>query len=49
MGGHFLSHKEGSHGFGLYRIDGIVAKYGGFLNRQTEEGVFATEIMLPLV
>ncbi len=49
VGGHFLSHKEGSHGFGLYRIDGIVAKYGGFLNRQTEEGVFATEIMLPLV
>lgn len=48
-GGRFLSRKTGSHGFGLYRIDSIVARYGGFLNRQTEEGVFATEIMLPLV
>lgn len=49
FGGHFLSRKEGSHGFGLTRIDSIVARYGGYLNRQTEEGVFATEIMLPLV
>lgn len=48
-GGHFLSHKEGSHGFGLTRMDNIVERYGGYLNRQTEEGVFATEIMLPLV
>lgn len=48
-GGRFLSNKEGNHGFGLYRIDNIVSKYGGYLNRQTEDGVFATEIMLPLV
>lgn len=47
--GHFLSAKTGSHGFGLLRIDSIVAKYHGYLNRQTEEGVFATEVMLPLV
>ena len=37
-----------SHGFGLMRIDRIVAKNGGYVNRQNEEGVFATEIMLPL-
>lgn len=37
-----------NHGFGLKRIDSIVAKYNGFINRQNEEGVFATEIMLPL-
>ena len=43
-GGH-----AGVHGFGLVRIDRIVSKYGGFLNRQDEEGVFATEVMLPLV
>ena len=43
-GGH-----AGVHGFGLVRIDQIVSKYGGFLNRQDEEGVFATEVMLPLV
>ncbi len=48
-GERFLSRKAGNHGFGLLRIDSIVAKYGGFLNRQTEEGVFATEITLPLV
>jgi len=44
----FLSGKEGNHGFGLVRIDSIVAKYRGYINRQTENGVFATEVMLPL-
>lgn len=47
-GSGFLSRKTGSHGFGLLRIDSIVDKYGGFLNRQTEDGVFATEVTLPL-
>ncbi len=37
-----------SHGFGLKRIDRIVAKYGGYINRQNEEGIFATEVLLPL-
>ena len=45
----FKSAKQGNHGFGLLRIDSIVAKYHGFINRQTENGVFATEVMLPLV
>lgn len=45
----YLSTKEKEgHGFGLMRVDKIVGKYGGFINRQSEEGVFATEIMLPL-
>lgn len=45
----YLSTKGGpNHGFGLMRIDRIVEKYGGYLNRQNEEGVFATEILLPL-
>lgn len=39
----------GVHGFGLARIDRIVSKYGGFLNRQDKEGVFETEVMLRLV
>lgn len=47
-GGQYLSTKRGNHGFGLMRIDRVVQKYDGFLNRQHEEGVFATEIMLPL-
>ena len=45
----YLSTKDSdSHGFGLLRVDRIVEKYAGYLNRQNEEGVFATEIMLPL-
>lgn len=45
----YLTTKNGSgHGFGLIRIDRIVEKYEGYINRQNEEGVFATEILLPL-
>ena len=35
------------HGFGLIRVERIVEKYGGFLDCQSEEGVFATEVLLP--
>lgn len=45
----FQSTKQGTHGFGLLRIDSIVEKYHGYLNRQSEKGVFATEVMIPLV
>lgn len=44
----YLSTKEGEHGYGLFRIDRIVKKYGGYVNRQNEEGVFATEILMPI-
>lgn len=44
----YLSSKAGVHGFGMLRIDSIVSKYKGYINRQNEKGVFATEIMLPL-
>ncbi len=45
----FLSTKnQANHGFGLVRIDKISEKYGGFVDRQNEPGVFATELMLPL-
>lgn len=48
-GGRYLSSKtSGTHGFGLQRVDRIAEKYGGYVNRQSEEGVFATEILLPL-
>ena len=40
--------ESNSHGFGLIRVDNIVNKYKGYINRQNEEGVFATEVMLPL-
>lgn len=38
----------GNHGFGLLRVDRIAEKNGGYVNRQNEPGVFATEVMLPL-
>lgn len=44
----YLSSKGANHGFGLMRVDKIVGKYNGHLNRQHEEGIFATEVMLPL-
>lgn len=50
IAGHYLSIKqsEGEHGYGIFRIDRVAKKYGGYVNRQNEEGVFATEIMVPL-
>lgn len=47
-GERYLTTKNGNHGFGLMRIDRVVKKYNGYINRQHEEGIFATEIMLPL-
>ncbi|MFT8390203.1 MAG: GHKL domain-containing protein [Sporolactobacillus sp.] len=44
----YHSTKGSGHGFGLRRIDATVRKYNGYVNRQNEPGVFATEIMLPL-
>ena len=44
----YISSKRGNHGHGLKRIDRVVEKYGGYVNRQNEPGVFATEILLPL-
>ncbi|MCI8265938.1 MAG: GHKL domain-containing protein [Lachnospiraceae bacterium] len=44
----YISSKRGNHGHGLKRINKIVDKYGGFINRKNEPGVFVTEIMLPL-
>lgn len=44
----YISRKRGDHGHGLKRINIVVDKYGGFIKRANEPGVFATEIMLPL-
>ena len=42
-----ISTKRGSHGHGLKRIDRMVEKYNGCVNRQNEPG--ATEILPPAV
>ncbi len=44
----YISKKRGDHGHGLKRINIVVDKYGGFIKRANEPGVFVTEIMLPL-
>lgn len=47
VGKRFLSHKGEGHGLGLLRIDSIVEKLEGYISRNSEEGAFTTEILLP--
>jgi two-component system, LytTR family, sensor histidine kinase AgrC len=44
----YITTKRGNHGHGLKRINKIVEKYEGYINRKNEPGVFVTEILLPL-
>ena len=44
----YITTKRGNHGHGLKRINLEVEKYGGYINRKNEPGIFVTEIMLPL-
>lgn len=46
-GGLFKTTKGSGHGFGLVRIDTIVERYSGYINRNSEDGAFTTEILLP--
>lgn len=48
MDDEYITTKRGNHGHGLKRINLIVEKYGGYISRKNEPGVFATEILLPL-
>lgn len=45
--GRFLTSKGVRHGFGLARIDNIVERHGGYISRNSEDGAFTTEILLP--
>jgi len=47
-GGRYRSTKAPGRGLGIMSIDGIAARYHGYVNRQNDEGVFATEVLLPL-
>lgn len=44
----YISKKRGNHGHGLKRINAIVLKYDGYINRENEPGIFSTEVLLPL-
>ncbi len=48
LGNIFASTKGASGGLGLYRVDGLVSKYNGYLTRGSEDGGFTTEVILPL-
>ncbi|MDE6915218.1 MAG: GHKL domain-containing protein [Lachnospiraceae bacterium] len=45
--GRFLTSKGQGHGYGLVRIDTIVERYQGYISRNSEDGAFTTEILLP--
>ncbi len=49
VAGRFLSTKGEGHGFGLVRIDTIVERLNGYLSRNSEDGAFTTEILIPQV
>ena len=49
LGGRFLTTKGEGHGFGLVRIDAIVERLEGYISRNSEDGAFTTEILLPQV
>ena len=45
----YKSTKGGGHGFGLVRIDKIIEQLDGYLSRNSEDGAFTTEILIPQV
>lgn len=47
VGRRFETTKGEGHGFGLVRIDNIIERLGGYLNRNSEDGAFTTEILIP--
>lgn len=49
VGKGFKTSKGEGHGFGLVRIDDIASRYDGYLSRNSEDGAFTTEILIPQV
>ncbi len=45
----FQTTKGEGHGFGLIRIDNIIERLDGYLSRNSEDGAFTTEILIPQV
>ena len=45
----FRSTKGAGHGFGLIRIDTIIERLEGYISRNSEDGAFTTEILLPQI
>ena len=49
VSGLFKTTKGDGHGFGLVRIDNIVERLDGYLSRNSEDGAFTTERLIPQV
>lgn len=49
IGRRFATTKGSGHGFGLVRIDNIIDRLDGYLSRNSEDGAFTTEILIPQV
>lgn len=47
IGSRFKTTKGDGHGFGLLRIDNIIERLDGYLSRNSEDGAFTTEILIP--
>ena len=45
--GRFFTTKGAGHGYGLVRIDTIIERCQGYISRNSEDGAFTTEILLP--
>lgn len=45
----FKTTKGEGYGFGLIRIDNIIEKLDGYLSRNSEDGAFTTEVLIPQV
>lgn len=43
----FRTTKGAGHGFGLVRIDAIIERLDGYISRNSEDGAFTTEILIP--
>lgn len=47
INGLYPTTKDDSHGFGLSQIDRVVERLGGYISRNSEDGAFTAEILLP--
>lgn len=47
INGRFQTTKGEGHGFGLVRIDNIIERLDGYISRNSEDGAYTTEILLP--
>lgn len=45
--GRYTTTKGEGHGYGLVRIDTIIERLQGYISRNSEDGAFTTEVLLP--